>query len=111
MRTRNCSPFGFAVCLYDQATQLCHFGAREHDAQTGRWLTKDPLEFGGGDTNLYGYVIQDPINLIDPNGMDFSSWWRNTQDNFNRTNQGLGSTWTDTLFHSGSPLRRVGANV
>src|SRR6185503_21145162 len=61
-------PFGFAGCLYDQATQLCHFGAREYDAQVGRWLTKDPLGFGGGDTNLYGYVIQDPINLFDPLG-------------------------------------------
>ena len=24
--------------------------------------------FNGGDTNIYGYVLSDPINLIDPNG-------------------------------------------
>ena len=34
----------------------------------GRWLTKDPILFNGGDTNLYGYVLNDPINFIDPKG-------------------------------------------
>ena len=61
-------PFGFAGCLYDNSTQLCHYGAREYDAQVGRWLTKDPIGFNGSDTNLYGYVVQDPINKIDPTG-------------------------------------------
>jgi hypothetical protein len=31
-------------------------------------LSKDPIRFAGGDTNLYGYVFQDPINFIDTNG-------------------------------------------
>jgi RHS repeat-associated protein len=63
------TPFGFAGCLYDQDTKLCRFGARDYDASTGRWLSKDPILFGGGDTNLYGYVMQDPINFIDPSGL------------------------------------------
>lgn len=25
--------------------------------------------FDGGDTNLYGYVLNDPLNLIDPDGL------------------------------------------
>ena len=62
------TPFGFAGCLYDQDTKLCKFGARDYDASIGRWLSKDPILFAGGDTNLYGYVLQDPINLIDPEG-------------------------------------------
>ncbi len=61
-------PFGFAGCLYDIDTKLCHFGAREYDASIGRWLTKDPILFDARDTNLYGYVFNDPINLIDPSG-------------------------------------------
>ncbi len=41
-------------------------------AGLGRWLTKDPIRFDGGDTNLYGYVLQDPINFVDPDGMQLT---------------------------------------
>ena len=61
-------PFGFAGGLYDEDTKLVHFGYREYDPEIGRWLSKDPLLFGGGDSNLYGYVLQDPVNLVDPTG-------------------------------------------
>jgi len=63
-------PFGFAGGLYDQDTKLVHFGAREYEAETGRWTAKDPILFQGGDTNLYGYVLNDPVNLIDAFGTD-----------------------------------------
>lgn len=42
--------------------------SRHYDPEVGRWTTKDPIGFKGGDTNLYGYVIADPINKIDPKG-------------------------------------------
>jgi RHS repeat-associated protein len=61
-------PFGFAGGIYDRDTKLTRFGARDYDAQTGRWTAKDPILFAGGDTNLYGYVLSDPVNLIDPIG-------------------------------------------
>jgi RHS repeat-associated protein len=61
-------PFGFAGGLYDASTGLTRFGARDYDPETGRWTSKDPIRFNGGDTNLYGYVLSDPINLVDPNG-------------------------------------------
>ena len=62
-------PFGFAGGLQDQDTQLVHFGYREYDPYTGKWTTKDPIDFNGGDSNLYGYVLQDPVNLVDVNGL------------------------------------------
>ena len=62
-------PFGFAGGLHDPDTQLTRFGARDYDAETGRWTAKDPILFDGGDSNLYGYVLQDPVNLIDPEGL------------------------------------------
>ena len=47
---------------------MCRFGVRDYDPSIGRWLSKDPILFNGGDTNLYGYVLQDPVNWIDPEG-------------------------------------------
>jgi hypothetical protein len=39
----------------------------EH-ASTGVFTAKDPIRFAGGDTNLYAYVANDPINFVDPSG-------------------------------------------
>lgn len=44
------------------------FGARDYDAQTGRWNSPDPLRFQGGATNLYSYSVQDPVNFVDQDG-------------------------------------------
>ncbi|MDH4101742.1 MAG: RHS repeat-associated core domain-containing protein, partial [Nitrospirota bacterium] len=62
-------PFGFAGGLYDSETKLVRFGARDYDAETGKWTAKDPIRFNGGDANLYGYVGNDPIGLVDPRGL------------------------------------------
>ncbi|MCP4764751.1 MAG: hypothetical protein GY875_00610 [Gammaproteobacteria bacterium] len=62
-------PFGFAGGLYDQHTQLTRFGARDYDAVSARWTSKDPIGFDGGASNLYGYSLNDPVNFIDPNGL------------------------------------------
>ncbi len=61
-------PFGYAGGIYDEDTGLVRFGARDYDASTGRWTTKDPADFGGGDVNLYRYVHGDPVNSRDPRG-------------------------------------------
>ena len=63
-------PFGFAGGLYDRDTRLGRFGARDYHPETGRWTTKDPILFAGGDTNLYAYVSNDPVNRHDSNGLD-----------------------------------------
>jgi RHS repeat-associated protein len=61
-------PFGFAGGLYDADTGLVRFGARDYDAETGRWTSKDPIIWRGGQTNLYLYVGNDPVNRKDPSG-------------------------------------------
>ena len=60
-------PFGYAGGLYDEETGLVRFGARDYDAETGRWTAKEPLKFADG-TNFYVYSQNNPINFIDPNG-------------------------------------------
>lgn len=64
-------PFGFAGGLYDRDTGLVRFGARDYDPEFGRWTAKDPANFEGGDTNLYVYAANDPIDLMDPTGLSF----------------------------------------
>jgi len=63
-------PFGFAGGLHDKDINLIRFGYRDFDPETGRWTARDPIGFGGGDTNLYGYVASDPISFVDSNGLD-----------------------------------------
>jgi RHS repeat-associated protein len=62
-------PFGFAGGVYDADTGLVRFGARDYDPETGRWTAQDPIDFAAGDSNLYGYVLGDPVNLVDPSGL------------------------------------------
>lgn len=42
---------------------------RAYDAESGRWLSADPIGEAGG-LNLYGYVLGNPINAWDPLGLD-----------------------------------------
>ncbi len=37
----------------------------------GRFISEDPLEFGGGSTNLYSYAGNDPVDYTDPSGGQF----------------------------------------
>jgi RHS repeat-associated protein len=62
-------PFGYGGGLYDHQTGLVRFGSRDYDAHTGRWTSKDPLLFEGGDVNLYRYVDNDPVSRTDPTGL------------------------------------------
>jgi len=60
-------PFGFAGGIFDSDTGFVRFGARDYDAQIGRWTSKDPSRFAGGN-NLYVYSWNDPVNYLDATG-------------------------------------------
>jgi len=62
-------PFGFAGGLHDRDTELVRFGHRDYMSEIGKWTAKDPILFAGGDSNLYGYVQNDPVNFVDPFGL------------------------------------------
>lgn len=59
--------FRYAGMFYhpQSGLYLTHF--RAYDPRTGRWLSRDPIEEQGG-INLYGYVFNNPVNLVDSTG-------------------------------------------
>jgi RHS repeat-associated protein len=57
----------FSTKRYDVKTGLSSFGYRFYSPAIGKWITKDPIEEEGG-INLYAYVLNNPINRIDPLG-------------------------------------------
>jgi len=66
-------PFGYAGGLYDGDTGLVRFGVRDYDPEVGRWTSKDPVLFAGGDSNVYAYAFDDPINWADASGYQGSN--------------------------------------
>lgn len=53
---------------WDRELGLYYYRARYYDPMEGRFISKDPIGFAGGDVNLYGYVVNNPIMYIDPYG-------------------------------------------
>ncbi len=62
-------PYTYTGREWDAESGLYYYRARYYDAEIGRFISKDPIGFAGGDTSLYGYVLQNPINWIDPLGL------------------------------------------
>ena len=64
-------PFTFNGLLGVQSdgNNLYNMRARTYDAGLGRFSTRDPIGFGGGDTNTYRYAENNPVNLSDPSGL------------------------------------------
>ncbi|MCG8526731.1 MAG: RHS repeat-associated core domain-containing protein, partial [Opitutales bacterium] len=62
--------FQFSTKYVDAETRLYYYGYRYYDPETGRWPNRDPLQEDGG-VNLYGFVVNNPISLIDILGLQF----------------------------------------
>jgi len=62
------TPFLFTGREYDAVTGLYHYRTRAYSPDLGRFLQPDSIDFGGGDVNLYRYVLNNPANYRDPEG-------------------------------------------
>ena len=54
---------------YDDATGYYDNNARVYDPATGRWMSQDPMGFDAGDSNLYRYVKNSPMDGVDESGL------------------------------------------
>jgi RHS repeat-associated protein len=63
--------FGFTGQRFDSDTGLYYYKRRYYSPVIGRFLQPDPIGYDGG-LNLYTYVRNDPLNRIDPTGMQVS---------------------------------------
>ena len=54
---------------FDATTGLYNFGYRDYDPSQGRWIERDPLGLAAGDANLYRFVENNPISMVDPLGL------------------------------------------
>jgi RHS repeat-associated protein len=50
------------------ATTGLYVRERHLEAGAGRWISADPIGFAGG-LNLYGYALNRPLELVDPDGL------------------------------------------
>ena len=53
----------------NDGTGLYYYRARYYNSTLQRFISEDPIGFAGG-INLYPYVLNNPLNWIDPEGLD-----------------------------------------
>lgn len=66
-------PYGYTGREFDAESGLYYYRARAYDPRNGVFLQVDPIGFNGGDSNLYAFVANNPLNWDDPTSLTVSS--------------------------------------
>jgi RHS repeat-associated protein len=64
------TPFLFNGKELDKETGMSYYGARYYEPKTSVWISVDPLAEKYPSMSPYAYCINNPINVIDPDGRD-----------------------------------------
>jgi RHS repeat-associated protein len=59
---------------WDAEIGLYYYRARFFDPQLGRFVSQDPLGFDASDVNLYRYVGNSPLTMVDPMGQEAAEY-------------------------------------
>tara|TARA_R110002051_G_scaffold68434_6_gene123485 strand:+ start:67334 stop:71611 length:4278 start_codon:yes stop_codon:yes gene_type:complete len=65
----NSGRYGYTGQVWLEETGLYHYKNRAYNPRLGRFMQTDPIGQAGG-MNIYAYVGGDPVNLVDPMGLD-----------------------------------------
>jgi RHS repeat-associated protein len=63
--------YRFSSKEWHGASGLVYYGYRFYAPEWQRWVNRDPIGEAGG-ANLFGYIYNKPLSLVDPRGL---SWW------------------------------------
>jgi len=97
----------YALTERDEATELDHTDWRKNENRAGRWTSPDPYKgsMSLGDPqsfNRYAYTQNDPVNFVDPSGLNLIAFCWN-YDTFTNDKNGL-----TTTNHSGCHYMEIG---
>ncbi len=62
--------YRFSAKELDEETGFYYYGARYYDPRISIWQSVDPLAEKFPNANPYSYCFQNPVNMIDPTGME-----------------------------------------
>ena len=79
---------GYAGYQWDRFISKYHVRNRVYEPATGRWLTRDPIDYASGSANLYEYVFLAAFARLDPMGLfavsgifdGVKDWWHDMRD-------------------------------
>jgi RHS repeat-associated protein len=88
--------YGYTARELDAESGLQYNRTRYLDSFNGRFISEDPINFAGGDANLYRYVGNSPVTRIDPSGLSS----RELTALFLNSRPSLNSRSFQTLFYN-----------
>jgi RHS repeat-associated protein len=84
---------------FDVESGWNHNGFRNYLPDLGRYAEPDPIGLAGGSTNLYAYVLDNPIRFTDPFGLNVTiTYYPNAATGYGHVGVGVNSDQTSGFY-------------
>ena len=94
------NPYKFNGKELDEETGNYYYGARYYNPKVSQWLSVDPLAEKYAGFSPYNYTLNNPVMLVDPNGMSVDPFTKVSQ---NTSQPSLPSTFTPLYIATSGP--------